>query len=228
MKPESKIFEHTTPVQKLDNDLEVKQANGQRFYKSPNGEFLPSVTTVTGWAKRDFFAGWRANNQKESKRVLSRGNDFHDIIERYLQNKEDYILPEHSKMSEMLFEQMRPILHNIDEINAQESALWGEIVPLAGRLDCLAKYNGKLSIIDFKASTKVKRKQDIHNYFMQATAYALMWEERTGQKIENFAILISCEGGEVQVFEGNPIDYVKDLFNCITEYYLDVTSQASP
>ena len=226
MKTAEKHFEHT-PTELEVLDLPVKQVNGQRYYESPNGKFLPSVTTVTGWDKRQFFAEWRKQNEKESKRVLTRGNDFHELIELYIKNEDvsEYTLK--NMMSQLLFEQIKSTLHNIDNIYAQEMALWGDIVPLAGRLDCLAEYNGKLSVIDFKASTKKKKKQDIHNYFLQATAYALMWQERTGMKIDNFAILISCESGEVQVFEGNPKDYTKDLFDCINSYYADVTSDQS-
>lgn len=227
---ENKTFNHI-PLddeisESMNADMEVKQLNGQRFYLSPTDKYLPSVTTVTGWSKSKFFAEWRKKNPKESKRVLVRGNDFHELIELYLQNKDTSTYALKNMMSQYLFEQIKPILNNIDNIQAQELAVWGEIVPLAGRVDCIAEYNGKLSIIDFKGATKKKRKSDIKNYFMQATAYALMWEERTGQKIENFAILVSCEDGEVQVFEGNPLDYTKDLFKCVTEYYSEVTQSS--
>jgi genome maintenance exonuclease 1 len=89
---------------------------------------------------------------------------------------------------------------------------------LAGRTDCIAEYDGRLSIIDFKASTKEKRKSDIDNYFAQATAYALMYQERTGKIVDNFAILISCEDGIKQVFQGNPLHYVKHLKGLIKRY----------
>jgi hypothetical protein len=89
---------------------------------------------------------------------------------------------------------------------------------LAGRTDCIAEYDGKLSIIDFKASTKEKRVQDIDNYFAQATAYALMYQERTGTIVDNFAILIACEDGIKQVFQGTPIKYVKKLKSLIDKY----------
>jgi genome maintenance exonuclease 1 len=117
-----------------------------------------------------------------------------------------------------LFNLIKPALDNIDNITAIETPLWSKILGLAGRTDCIAEYNGKLSIIDFKASTKEKRKQDIENYFLQATAYALMYQERTGVIIENFVILIACEDGLFQVFEDNPIKYVKKLKHAI-DYY---------
>jgi genome maintenance exonuclease 1 len=113
---------------------------------------------------------------------------------------------------------LKPELDKIDNIRALETPLWSKTLGLAGRTDCIAEYNGKLSIIDFKASTKEKRKQDIDNYFTQATAYALMFQERTGIIVENFAIMIACEDGLRQVFQGRPINYVRELKNIITEY----------
>ena len=93
---------------------------------------------------------------------------------------------------------------------------------LAGRVDCVAEYNGKLSIIDFKGSTRAKRESDVQNYFLQATAYAIAWQERTGQAIENFAILMSCEDGITQVFEGRPIRYTKKLLETIEKYHASI------
>jgi genome maintenance exonuclease 1 len=117
-----------------------------------------------------------------------------------------------------LFLLLKPELDKIDNIVALETPLWSKTIGLAGRTDCIAEYDGKLSIIDFKASTKEKRKSDIENYFMQATAYALMYQEQTGTIIDNFSILIACEDGLRQVFEGNPMKYVKPLRNIIMEY----------
>jgi len=96
--------------------------------------------------------------------------------------------------------------------------LWSDMLELAGRVDCIGEYNGKMSVIDFKGSTRNKRKEDIDNYFTQATAYAIMWQERTGIKIDNIAILMSCEDGTVSVFESNPIKHTKELFECIQDY----------
>jgi genome maintenance exonuclease 1 len=117
-----------------------------------------------------------------------------------------------------LFVLMQPELDKINNIVALETPLWSKILGLAGRVDCIAEYDGKLSIIDFKASTKEKRIQDIDNYFMQATAYALMFQERTGIVIDNFVILISCEDGLKQVFQDKPINYVKKLKQIIKKF----------
>jgi genome maintenance exonuclease 1 len=121
-----------------------------------------------------------------------------------------------------LFNLLKPALDNIDNIAAIETPLWSKILGLAGRTDCIAEYNGKLSIIDFKASTKEKRKQDVESYFLQATAYALMYQERTGVIVDNFVIMIACEDGLSQVFEDNPIKYVKKLKKAIDHYRSEI------
>ena len=190
-----------------------------RYYSTPNGK-LPSVTTVTGFKKSKFFAKWRAENPKEAKRVTSRGNTLHSLIEDYLNNEfevqkdKDKIRPDILE----LFLQIQPELDKIDNIIALEVPLWSESVGLAGRVDCIAEHNGELSIIDFKGATRSKRRSDIENYFLQATAYALMWQDRTGQEIDKFKIIISCEDGEAQVFGGQPIHYAKKLHETIEEY----------
>jgi len=190
-----------------------------RYYSTPKGK-LPSVTTVTGFKKAKFFAKWRAENPKEAKRVTNRGNTFHSLIEDYLNNEFDLDRDKGEIRPDILelFLQLQPELDKIDNIVALEVPLWSETVGLAGRVDCVAEHDGELSIIDFKGATRKKRPSDIENYFLQATAYALMWQDRTGQEIKKFKILLSCEEGVSQVFEGNPIKYAKKLHEAIQGY----------
>lgn len=209
-----KTFTHK-PIT-IDWNLEEVYLQGSRFYKTPSGVF-PSVTTVVGWEKQKFFAEWRNKNPEESKRVTARGTKFHKLIETYLNNEEiclDGIL----STQKALFGLIKPELDKIDNILALEKPLFSHTIGLAGRVDCIAEYDGKLSIIDFKASSKEKREEDIDNYFAQATAYALMLQERTGIKVDNFAILIACEDGFRQVFSDKPIKYVKHLSKLIKKY----------
>lgn len=211
---EFKHFNHLSNI--ISCELQEVTKDGKRFYSTPCGEF-PSVTTVVGFKKQQFFAEWRNKNPEESKRVTSRGTKFHGLIEKYLKN-EPFDLDSLHSNQKALFLLLKPELDKIDNIVALETPLWSKTIGLAGRTDCIAEYDGKLSIIDFKASTKEKRKSDIENYFMQATAYALMYQEQTGTIIDNFSILIACEDGLRQVFEGNPMKYVKPLRNIIMEY----------
>ena len=200
----------------ISSPLEEVSHNGSRFYKTPEGIF-PSVTTVVGWEKQQFFSEWRAKNPDESKRVTSRGSKFHKLLENYL-NNEDIDIDNLHSMQKSLFVLVKPEIDKIDNIVALEQPLFSKTIGLAGRVDCIAEYDGKLSVIDFKASTKEKREEDIDNYFAQATAYSLMFQERTGTQIDNFAIIIACEDGMRQVFQGKPLQYVKHLRNLIQKY----------
>lgn len=195
--------------------LERVEENGQRYYKTPDGIF-PSVTTVTGWEKKNFFAKWRKDNPEESIRVCSRGNKLHSIIENYLNN--ETLEEDNSPNEESIFLSMKPHIDKINNIRALESSLYSKILGLAGRVDCIGEYNKELCVIDFKGSTKIKNKDDIENYFLQATAYALMWQERTGEKCKKICLIIGTEKGITQVFVENTIDYVKKLQKVISTY----------
>jgi ATP-dependent exoDNAse (exonuclease V) beta subunit len=215
-----KTFHHDQV--KFEHQLITEEKDGQRFYTTPSGVYS-SVTTVTGWDKRKFFAEWRKNNPDEAKRTTNRGMKLHSLIEKYLNNEEI-----DTKKTDIfaldLFLQMKNEVDKIDNIRALETSLYSNLLRLAGRVDCIAEYDGQLSVIDFKGSTKPKRQEDIDNYFMQATAYAVMWQELTGQKINNIVILISCEDGGVQVFQKKPIKYVKQLKECIEKYEREVNA----
>lgn len=210
-----KKFERNTQQIKLP-DLQVVETNGKRMYVTPEGNKYPSVTTVTGWKKREFFAEWRKNNPEQSKYALQRGSDFHKMIEDYLDNQ--IVNPSPDVKTQILFEQIKTDLENIDNILVQEIALWSDHLKLAGRVDCVAEYNGKLSIIDFKTSKKMKDEFEIEEYFLQATCYAIMFEERTGIQISNIVILMSCDDGNTLIFEQKPKKYIKKLMDVIEIY----------
>ena len=92
---------------------------------------------------------------------------------------------------------------------------------MAGRTDCIGEYDGKLSVIDFKSASKPKSEDGILEYFTQATAYALMWQARTGQPVPNISIIIGVETGECQVFQTNPREHVADLVEAIAIWRAD-------
>ena len=211
------IFHHEFVT--LDEGVESVESPTGRKYKTPVGH-LPSVTTVTGWKKRAFFAKWRRDNPEESKRVLSRGTKLHSIIESYLKNElEPSRLTESVGLTEVdLFVSMQEDINRIGKIYAIEVPLWSKKIGLAGRTDCIGEFDGVPSVIDFKSSNHPKSEDAIQDYFMQATAYSLMWQDRTGQKLRNIAILIGVEDGGSQVFTADPMDYVEDLADAIRLY----------
>jgi ATP-dependent exoDNAse (exonuclease V) beta subunit len=211
-----KVFNHT-PLEFSFPDLSSETSEEGRYYMNEQAKKLPSVTTVTGFQKSKFFAAWRAKNPKEAGRVTRRGNKLHSIIEDYLNNKK-IVLAELPPLECDLFLQLKPELDKLDNIVALEVPLFSSKIGLAGRVDCIAEYEGELCVVDFKGSTKEKQKENIDNYMMQATAYCLLWEDMTGQKIDKFKILVSCETGITQVFSGKPSKWVKSLFEA-TKYF---------
>lgn len=198
------------------DSIEMKELNGVRLYSTPDGTF-PSVTSVVGWEKQKKYADWREKNKKESQRVCDRGTLLHSKIESYLLN-EDVALNDEDN----LFGLMKKEVDHINNVFAVEQSLWGKITGLAGRVDCIAEYKKEPSIIDFKASTFPKKKVDIENYFCQATAYSLLWQERTGESIPNIVILIANEQGFLQVYKEKVINFVEPLKKCIDTYKKEV------
>jgi hypothetical protein len=212
-----KTFQHEFVT--LNENIESVESGSGRRYSTPDGIF-PSVTTVTGWKKRAFFAKWRRENPEESKRVLSRGTKLHSLIETYLLNAltPTAISESEGTTERDLFVSMQQEIDRIGTIYAIEVPLWSKKVGLAGRTDCIGEFDGVPSVIDFKSSNYPKSEDAIQDYFMQATAYALMWQDRTGQELRNIAILIGVEDGGCQVFTADPRDYVPDLVEAIQTY----------
>jgi len=212
-----KTFCHEFVV--LNETIQNIESGGSRKYLTPDGVF-PSVTTVTGWKKRDFFAKWRRDNPEESERVLSRGTKLHSLIETYLRNT---LTPTAIKQTVGtaegdLFVSMQKDIDRINKVFAIEVPLWSAKVGLAGRADCIGEYDGVPSVIDFKSSNYSKSEDSIFDYFMQATAYSLMWQDRTGQQLKNIAIVIGVEEGGCQVFTADPREYIEDLVEAIRMY----------
>ena len=210
----NKTFNHISPPQNIQELNATTEGNG-RFYQTPDKQKYPSVTTVCGFEKAHFFAQWRKDNPEEARRTSERGNVLHEAIERYVKNED---IGELEKNEAMLFANMKRNIDRIDNVRAQEVALWSDTLRLAGRVDCVAEFDGKLSIIDFKGSTRRKSPSKITNYFCQATAYAIMWHEMMNEAIEQVVILISCEDGASQVFVKDPKEYVPELRRSILMY----------
>lgn len=188
-----------------------------RFYQSPSSkEWFPSVTTVVNHADEEKWRKWREDpeNQKISEAAISRGNRLHEVVENYLTKGE---LPQDIDRSH--FDSIFPMLQDIGEIAAIEQTVWSDTLRMAGRMDCIGEYDGRLSVIDFKTSGKPKKKEWIQNYFQQAAAYSWMWEERTGEKAEQIVIMIATDTGKGQLFIENRDDHREALGATIKGYW---------
>ena len=202
--------------------LERQTIDGVRYYDTPDGQKLVSITSVISHINREIFVKWRKRvGEDEANRITkaatSRGTDMHTLVEHYLKN--DEVLPQVQPLSDMLFRQSKPKLNNINNIHALESSLYSLKLGIAGTVDCIAEYDGELAIIDFKTSKKPKPKEWIEHYFVQCAAYACMLYELTGIAVKKFVIIMSCEDGDCVVYEEyDKGKYIKLLSEYIREF----------
>lgn len=201
----------------------IKQINapGGRKYETPTGKAYPSVTTVLGRLKAQAIQEWRNRvGEEEANKVMTkaarRGTNVHSMCEMYLKN--DYQPMRYMPADVETFNTMRPYLNKINNIHLLEGRLYSDHLQLAGTVDCIAEYEGKLSVIDFKTSLKPKKREWIDNYFMQESAYAIMYEERTGRPITQLVTIIAVDDHEPQVFVEHRDTWAKPLLTAITDY----------
>lgn len=208
------------------NPVELKTIEGPkgRFYVTPEGNKYPSITTILGSEEKPWLTDWRNSlgadrADKEMKRAAERGTAIHAMIENLL-NNDPKPTAGHKPEHVVGFNQLRLPLRKVNNIITQETPLWSDVMRVAGRVDCIGEYDGKLSIIDFKTSTNDKSSDKIGDYYLQTTAYALMCEERYGIKIDNIVILMSSEKGAVPLIFKQPVEpYVRPLLERINTYH---------
>ena len=202
--------------------------NGVRLYETPEGNKYPSITTVLSVRNKKGLMEWRKRVGDEvanhiSRTAAARGTKVHHMCEDYLNNME-FNYPDkwqkHKKnfLPYCLFSQLKSVLRNIDNIYAQEAGLYSDKYKIAGRVDCIAEYNGVPSIIDFKTSTKERKEEWNENYYIQGSAYAEMFKERTDIEISQVVILVVTEDGTVQEFIKDKHEYLNALVETVTEW----------
>ena len=210
---ENKMFKHA-PVSLPE--IKAKTTDGVRLYETPDGNKYPSITTVLSVRNKKGLFEWRKRVGEDvanhiARTAAARGTKVHHMCEDYLNNMHiDWPdkWKEHEKhfLPMCLFNQLKEkALCHIDHIYAQEAGLYSDKYKVAGRVDCIAVYKDKLSIIDFKTST-------------QGSAYAEMFGERTGIIIDQVVILVVTEDGTVQEFVKQKYDYLEPLVETIDEW----------
>ena len=213
------MFDH---VELEFEELKSKTTNGARVYETPDGSF-PSITTVLGRKKAQFFKEWRARiGEEEANKITTqatrRGTKVHKVVENYIDNKENYFEDSQPNVRAM-FNSITPFLdNNLSNIAGIEIPLWSKQLGVAGRCDCVADWKGQKAIIDWKTSGKPKKKEWVEEYFLQATAYSIVFEERTEIPINNIVIVIGVENEEPQIFEEKSFNYWKTLETTLQEW----------
>jgi len=202
--------------------ISATTTNGVRLYETPEGNKYPSITTILSVRNKSGLVEWRKRVGEKTANYIAgkaaaRGTKVHHMCEDYLNNEN---IDHHQKhfLPWCLFTQLQKVLVNINNIHAQEAGLYSDKYKVAGRVDCIAEYNGVLSIIDFKTSTKERNDEWNENYYIQCSAYAEMYGERTGTEIHQIVILCVTEDGTVQEFVKEKYDYLNALVDTAAEW----------
>jgi len=176
-----------------------------------------------GAQKKQAIMEWRRRVGEEvankiSKQATTRGTNMHSLCEYYLNNEPKppgVVMPDAKEM----FISIKPYLNKINNIHYQEVGLWSSQLGLAGRVDCIGEYEGRLSVIDFKTSKKIKKREDILDYFWQCTAYALMYEELVGTPIDDLVIIMAVDNEQPMIFKEKTQDHIEGLVKAIDFYH---------
>jgi genome maintenance exonuclease 1 len=217
-----KTFNHVK-IPQLDFELEAVTLESGRTYTTPQGNVYKSITTALSKYNKQAIQEWRnAVGEEEAKRVSSlasrRGSAVHLAFEDYIANKlNDMKIRMMMPNIKELFLQLKPEIDaHVGTVYSIEQALYSDKLQVAGRTDLIADWDEEIAVIDYKTSTKEKLEENIQNYFMQGTAYALMFEELVGKPIDKIVIAIAVEESrKPQIFVRYKNNYINPLMELL-------------
>ena len=184
--------------------LDRTTIDGKRHYCLPNGEKVPSVTTILDRTKseesKQALQNWRnaighERAQAITTEAANRGTRMHAYLESYVLMDDLKPLPTNPYAHPSWFMAAEVILKGL--CHADE--FWGSEVPLyysglyAGTTDLVGVWKGKPAIMDFKQSNKVKKREHIEDYFLQLCAYAAAHNDTHGTNINTGVILMAVQ-----------------------------------
>ncbi|MDH3488981.1 MAG: PD-(D/E)XK nuclease family protein [Nitrosopumilus sp.] len=195
------------------------------WYQTKFDKIYPSISTVLSATaseeKKNGLSQWRENEPAHeyiTAQAQHVGTQSHKIIEDYLNNILSY--DEYDLLPIAHFNNLRPFLENISDIICIEQKMYSDKLKVAGTSDLIAKYNGELSIIDYKTKRKPQVDDFMYEYYLQTTTYAQMFHEVTGQKINQVVILVSSEKNTRQEFIKSCDDYIEPINKRVEKFYL--------
>ena len=213
--------------------LSKETINGQRKYATPDGEKLPSVTTVLDATKSEeskkVLRAWRARIGEKQAQVITteaagRGTRMHKWLENYVKTgtmgepgSNPYSIQSH-KMAQSIIHQG---LFKCNEFWGTEVSLYFPKI-YAGTTDLVGVHDGAETIMDHKQTNKLKKREWIDDYFIQLAAYANAHNEVYGTNIRK-GVIFMCSADNVYqefIIEGNEFDNWSDRwFKRLEEYY---------
>jgi hypothetical protein len=196
------------PIERIDSPT-------GRLYRTPEGNLYPSVSTILSKGMdHSYIDAWKEKVGEEvaakiSKKATDRGTLLHENIENRILGKPETFNMFHVEEKQM-FKSALPVVDGLTRVIALETQLWSDKLRSAGTVDCCAEYNGKLRLIDWKTSGHIKSRDEIHSYFLQASAYAYMIYERTGIAVGDILIVMLTQDDGLLLFEEKVKDWLPE------------------
>ena len=203
-------------------DLRTENINGKRHYVTPDGNKYISITSLLSNLSKASIQKWRERvGEDEARKITTqasrRGTSVHNICESYIKNEYGHLdgrMPNEVD----LFSSIQPLLNRIDNIHVVEGSMWSDHLKLAGRTDLIGEFDNRLSVIDYKTSSKKKTWEMCNQYFMQGTFYAIAYEERTGIPVDTIVIIMAVENEQPLLFIEKRDRWIEPLKEIITKY----------
>ena len=220
-----KKFVHLTNRPELSFGMRTENKNGKRHYVTPEGELYPSITTILSEFSKASIQEWRkrvgeTEANKISGKASRRGTSVHSVCEAYIKNEDGYLDGQTPNIIE-LFKTIEPFLERVDNIHGVELALYSKHFGVAGRTDLIAEFDGVLSVIDYKTSNKIKKKEWCESYFAQGSFYAVAYEELTKIPVSQVVIVIAVDEEQPQLFVEKRDDWIDKIWKAKKLYELN-------
>ena len=218
-----KKFIHLANRPELSFGMRTENKNGKRHYVTPEGELYPSITTILGEFSKASIQEWRkrvgeTEANKISGKASRRGTSVHSVCESYIKNEDGYFDGQTPNIIE-LFKTIEPFLERIDNVHGVELGLYSDHFGVAGRTDLIAEFDGVLSVIDYKTSNKIKKKEWCESYFAQCAFYGIAYEELTKIPVPQVVVIIAVDSDLPQLFVENRDDWVDKIWEAKKLYY---------
>ena len=222
-----KKFVHLADRPELSFGMRTENKHGKRHYVTPSGELYPSITTILSEFSKASIQEWRkrvgeTEANKISGKASRRGTSVHSVCESYIKNEDGYFDGQTPNIIE-LFKTIEPFLERVDNIHGVELALYSKHFGVAGRTDLIAEFDGVLSVIDYKTSNKIKKKEWCESYFAQGAFYGIAYEELTKIPVSQVVIIIAVDNEHPQLFVEKRDDWVDKIWEAKKLYELNIT-----
>ena len=220
-----KKFIHLANRPELSFGMTTENVNGKRIYVTPDGDKYPSITTILGEFSKASIQEWRkrvgeTEANKISGKASRRGTSLHSVCESYIKNEDGYLDGQTPNIVE-LFKNIEPFLERIDNVHGVELALYSDHFGVAGRTDLIAEFDGVLSVIDYKTSNKIKKKDWCESYFAQCAFYGIAYEELTKIPVSQVVIIMSVDNEQPQLFVEQRDDWIHKIWEAKKLYELN-------